>query len=613
MVYRFADYELDEQLYQLRRHGAPVALEPKVFDVLVYLVQHSERVVSKDELLDKLWPGQVVGENALTRCIRAARAAVGDDGAKQEIIETQHGRGYRFIAPLAAVAASVPGTERRVPSQEEERQKVNGQSQKPVLSEVEGAKREETERDASQSEALGPRASVSALRTQDWLLLARSWPRRSVVLLAVGLLIGTGLTVHYLSSLTLSTQHSALVTEEVQPPSLTDKPSIAVLPFANLSDDPKQEYFAYGISTDLEIDLSKLSGLMVIARQSTVLLKDKAVDVQEASKRLGVRYLVQGSVRKIDERLLITAQLVDGVTGRQVWAERYDRPPQDLFAVQEEVRRKIVVQLGLKLTPEEEARLQRSYTPNLEAYNYVAQAREAYVRITPTDNARSRECYKKAIALDPSYAVAYAGLGFTYAQAWGSFWVKDAKALDRAFELAQKALTLDGSSPVAHELLGAVYLYRDKQLEQAIAEEQWAVAHSPNWFSAYIWLGNALTMAGRPEEAITLAEPALRLSPLSVNYLPVLGNAYRVTRQYEKAIATYQKILAIIPHHPQARAGLAAVYSELGREEEAQATMPDVLKQNSQITLEDVRQRLPYKDTAELERHLNALRKAGLK
>lgn len=394
---------------------------------------------------------------------------------------------------------------------------------------------------------------------------------------------------------------------------LLDKPSIAILPFTNLSDDPKQDYFAYGISTDLEIDLSKLSGLVVIARQSTVLFKDKAVNVQEASKALGVRYIVEGSVRKIDERLLITAQLVDGITGQQLWAERYERPPRDLFAVQEEVRRKIVVQLGLKLTPEEEARLQRNYTPNLEAYNYVAHAREAYVRITPTDNARAREFYEKAVALDPSYAVAYAGIGFTYAQAWGNFWVKDAKVLDRAFELAQKALTLDASSPVAHELLGVVYLWRDRQLEQAIAEEEWAVAHSPNWFSAYNWLGYALTMAGRPEETIALAERALRLSPLSFSYLPILGNAYRMTRQHEKATATYQKILALVPHHVTARAGLAAVYSELGRDEEAQATMPEVLTHNSSITLEDVRLRLPYKDLAELERHLTALRKAGLK
>lgn len=420
--------------------------------------------------------------------------------------------------------------------------------------------------------------------------------------------------MHQLSRPTLSPRHSAVDTEEAKPAlPLPDKPSIAVLPFTNLSDDPKQDYFAYGLSTDLEIDLSKLSGLVVIARQSTVLFKDKVVTVQEASKALGVQYIVEGSVRKIDERLLITAQLVDGATGRQLWAERYERPPQDLFVAQEEVRRKIVVQLGLKLTPEEEARLQRTYTPNLEAYNYVAQARESYVRLTPADNARSRECYEKAIALDPSYAVAYAGLGFTYAQAWGNFWTQDPQTLDRVFDLAQKALSLDASSPVAHELLGVVYLWRDRQLEQAIAEEEWAVAHSPNWFSAYIWLGNALTMAGRPEETIALAERALRLSPLSFSYLPILGNAYRMTRQYEQAIATYQKILTLIPHHVTARAGLAAVYSELGREEDAQATMPDVLKNNSPISLEDVRLRLPYKDPAELERHLNALRKAGLK
>ena len=335
--------------------------------------------------------------------------------------------------------------------------------------------------------------------------------------------------------------------------------------------------------------------------------------VQEVSKELGVRYVLEGSVRKAGDHILITAQLIDGTTGEHVWAERYDRPLSDLFAMQEEVRRKILVHLGLKLTPEEEERLQRTYTPSLEAYSYVTRGIESFLRITPAENARARQLWEQAIALDPTYAVAYAGMGLTYWVEWVSQWNQDPQALEQAFTLAQRALALDDSSPPAHELLGAVYLWRDKQHEQAIAEERRAIAYSPNWFSAYNMLGFALNFAGRPEETIANAEQAFRLSPRSFHYLFPLGNAYRLTKRYEDAIATYQKILAVMPHNGGAHFGLAAVYSELGREEEARAEAAEVLRINPQFSLEALQQRLPYKDPAELERHLAALRKAGLK
>jgi adenylate cyclase len=607
MRYIFADYELDEQLYELRHVGAPVELERKVFDVLTYLIQHRDRLVPKEELRDKLWPEQVVGEAALTRCITAARKALGDDGNRQEFIKTQHGRGYRFVA---AVVAPVPRSEFQVPRQAEaiSSQPSQVDNVSANTSELNGDRVVPTNAGIQASDTLGTarQQATSALSP----IPSRS-RRRLVLLVGLMLVIGAVITAEWRWVRSLTSPPP--VSDSAALP-LPDKPSIAILPFTNLSNDPQQEYFGIGITIDLQVALSKLSGLIVIDRFSTLPFKDQIVNVKEVSRTLGVRYIVEGSVRKVGDRLLITAQLLDGITGQEVWAERYDRLPQDLFAVQEEVRRKIVVQLGLKLTPEEEERLQQVYTPNLEAYNYLAHAKESYLRLTPADNAQARQLCEKAIALDPNYAVAYALLGFTYAQAWGNLWTQDPQALERVFEFAQKALTLDGSSPVAHELLGVAYLWRDHQLEQAIAEEEWAVAHSPNWFSAYMWLGFALNMAGRPEKTIALADIALRLSPAPpAHYLPILGNAYRMTRQYEKAIATYQQILTLIPHHPVARVGLATVYSELGREEEAQATMPEVLKQNAKISLEDVRLRLPYKDPAELERQLTALRKAGLK
>jgi adenylate cyclase len=404
--------------------------------------------------------------------------------------------------------------------------------------------------------------------------------------------------------------------DEVTVPSLAlpDKPSIAVLPFVNLSSDPEQEYFSDGMTEDLITDLSKLSGLFVSSRYSVFTYKGKAVKVQEVSRELGVRYVLEGSVRKVGDRILITAQLVDATTGGHVWAERYDRPLQDLFALQEEVRRKIVVHLALRLTDEEQEQLQRAYTPHPEAYDYTMRGWGYLYRFTPDANAQTRQLCEQAIALDPTYGVAYAVLGWTYFMEWVLQWSQDPQALERAFELARKAIALDDSLPPAHELLGWTYLWKNKQHEQAIAEVKRAIAHGPNWFSSYASLGRILNYAGRPEEAIGFGEQARRFSPRTpIYYLPVLSEAAYLLGRYEEAIATYKQILTLMPNDLTVHVGLAATYSELNREVEAEAEVAEVLRINPQFSLEVHRQRVPYKDPAVLERYLAALRKAGLK
>ena len=337
-----------------------------------------------------------------------------------------------------------------------------------------------------------------------------------------------------------------------RPPLVLDKPSIAVLPFVNLSDDPKLDNLGVGIMTDLIVDLSKFSGLVVTMFHSTLLYKGQAVKVQEVSQELGVRYIVQGSVRTGGDRTLITAQLIDGITGVQMWGERYERSLRELFAVQEEVRRKILLHVGLKLTPQDEERLHRISTPNLEAYNYLARAREAYFRIPTTlkSNAQARQLAEQALALDPNYAPAYVLQGFTYWIEWlvGN---PDPQLLEQAFTRAQQALSLDDSSPGVHELMGVIYLWRDRQHDLALAEIKQSLAISPNWFSSYNILAITLNMMGRPEEAVALEEEALRLSPRShLLFLSNLGNAYRMMQHYEKSIATYKRVLAAMPITP---------------------------------------------------------------
>lgn len=315
MLYRFADCEIDARLYQLRRDGTQVSIEPRVFDVLIYLLTNRERVISKDELFDKLWPGQVVTETALTRCIVVARKAVGDDGTKQEIIETQHGRGYRFVGKVVSSQYSVD-------SREEENQKtVLSPSASFRINSVEGSKVED---------------GRAGFARQKWAMIATT----SLVLIATTIGI-----VHYWPS---STPHSQLrtpnlqsLTPNPQPLPLPDKPSINILPFTNLSGDTSQEYFSDGLTDGIITELSRIPELFVIAQQSAFAYKGKQMRVQEIGREVGVRYVLEGSVQKITGRLRIFAQLSDTTTGEQLWAERYDLELSDTMTVQEQIRQKI--------------------------------------------------------------------------------------------------------------------------------------------------------------------------------------------------------------------------------------------------------------------------------
>ncbi len=396
-------------------------------------------------------------------------------------------------------------------------------------------------------------------------------------------------------------------------PPLPDKPSIAVLPFVNMSGDPEQEYFSDGMTEDLITDLAKLSDLFVIARNSSFYYKGKAVKVEEVSRELGVQYVLEGSVRKADNQVRVTAQLVDATTSYHLWAEHYDRALQDIFALQDDIRQKIVTALKVKLLPEEQERLKHFPTNNLEAYDYGLCGEAYYYCFTKEANAQARQMFEKAIELDPQNAAAYAALGIAYYTDWAFSWSESPQTIEQAFALAQRAVALNDSLPMAHQLLGWAYLYR-KQYEQAIAEEERALALAPNAISGYIGLGFVLICVGRLDEAIALAKRAVRLDPhYAGRYAFDLGHAYYLLRRYEEAVAALQKTLTWNPNFLPAHGLLAAIYSELGREEEARAEIAATLRINPSNSLEGRRQRISYKDPAVAERLLTALHKAGLK
>ncbi len=394
---------------------------------------------------------------------------------------------------------------------------------------------------------------------------------------------------------------------------LPDKPSIAVLPFDNLSDDPEQDYFSDGITEDLIVDLSKISGLFVIARNSVFVYKGKPVKIAEVGRELGVRYVLEGSVRMADNKVRITAQLVDASTEGHLWAQRYDRDLKDIFSLQDDVTQRIVAALAVKVTEDEQKRLLRRYTDNMEAYDYYLRGLEYFSKLTKETNILARQMLQLAIDLDPQFAAAYALLGLAHSQEWTQGWSQDPQPLEHAFELAQKAIALDETLPLGYAVLGEVYLHKKKH-EKAIAAQQKAIALSPNDADGIAGLGGILTWAGRPEETIGLAKKAMRLNPrYPTEYLWNLGHAYYLMGRIEEAVETLNRARDRSPEYIPVIAYLAASYAELGRMEEARTQVAQFNRLSPRTSIDAWRHRLPYKDKKVLDRLYNSWRKAGMK
>ncbi len=404
-------------------------------------------------------------------------------------------------------------------------------------------------------------------------------------------------------------------TDEEQPPALPlpDKPSIAVLPYTNLSADPEQEYFSDGMTDDIITDLSKISGLFVIARHSAFTYKGKAVKVEEVSRDLGVRYVLEGSVRRAGNRVRINVQLIDASTGGHLWAERYDRELEDIFALQDDITQKIVFALKVMLTTEEQTRFRQSPTTHLDAYDCFLRGMEFFWRLTRESNTQARQMYEQAIGLDPTYAAAYAWRGYTHLVEWILQWSRDPQSLQQAFELTQQAVALDDAQPIGRLILANVYLWGKREHEQALAEAEQAIALNPNFAQAYAHLGNFLVYAGRPQAAIGMIDRAMRLDPhYPPLYLSWLGHAYRLTGQAETAIAILQRAVKRNPNYLYFHLHLVVTYSDVGREDAARAEAAEVLRINPKFVVEGLAQILPFKDPAVRERYLDALRKAGV-
>jgi len=298
---------------------------------------------------------------------------------------------------------------------------------------------------------------------------------------------------------------------------LPDKPSIAVLPFTNMSGDPQQEYFSDGLTEEIITALGKVPKLFVIARNSTFTYKGKPVKVQQVSEELGVRYVLEGSVRKDGNNIRITAQLIDALTGNHLWAERYDRNLKDIFAVQDEITKKIITAMQVQLTEGEQAQASARGTNNLEAYLKFLQARELTQRLNPESNALAKQLAEEVIALDPKYARGYTVLANTHqVDVWLGTSKSPKDSIEKSIELLQKAIILDDTNAFAHGMLGWLFSMTG-QHDKAVAQGEKAVALNPNSADSHAWFGKILTFASRYEESIAELKTAIRLNPIPPN------------------------------------------------------------------------------------------------
>jgi adenylate cyclase len=397
---------------------------------------------------------------------------------------------------------------------------------------------------------------------------------------------------------------------------LPDKPSIAVLPFDNLSGDSGQEYVADGMTEDIITALSQTSSLFVIARNSTFTYKGKPVKVQKVAADLGVRFVLEGSVQRSGDRIRITAQLIDALTGNHIWSERYDREMTDLFALQDEITEHIVTALQIELTAGEQMRVHRKHTSSLKAWNFLGQGVELFYRRNKTDNARARELFNRAVEVDPGYALAWALIAWTH---WidAQFGWSDQPELsfERAASIAEKALALDDELPDVYALQGAIHIYRGRY-EAAVASGEKSVALNPNHANNTALLAMFLHNAGRLEESINKMKLAMRLSPYyPAWYLEELGFSYLDFGQPADALAALTKFLEREPvgkHAAHAHLGRALAYHALGRDDAARAAVAEAVDVDSTISVTTFGRKSLNKNVEDLEIGISVLRRLGL-
>lgn len=519
MQFLFRDHLLDTDLRELSREQVPVSVEPQVFDLVVHLMENRDRVVSKDELIDKIWHGRSVSESTLTSRINAARKAIGDSGASQALIRTIARKGFRFVGNVEA---------------------------------------------------------KSGARTAE--------PGRSV-----------------------TTPHALLA--------LPDRPAIAVLPFTNMSGDREQDYFSDGISEDIITALSKLRWFFVIARNSSFVYKGRAVHLNEIARELGVRYVLEGSVRRSGDRVRISAQLNDVSTGGHLWAERYDRELADIFAVQDEITEAIVAAIEPQLYAAESFRAQQKPPDSLDAWDFLMRALSHYWRITREDNASAQALLEQAITIDPAYGKALGLLATSHIFGAHMGWADMGATVPVAEAAALAAVEADRDDAWAHHGLAYTYLFR-RRFDDALAEFKLTLKLNPNFAMAHAFYGVTLCYAGRWQDGDAAARRALQLSPrdpLAAIYCGVAGYAQFIGRNYEDAMQMARESMRQRADFVGAHRVLTAAAGMSGDPALAASALEGLRRTQPGISLAWITRELPMQREEDRAHYLEGFRRAGMR
>lgn len=545
------DWYVEPSTGRIKRQESIIKLEPKVMRVLVCLARDTGQVISRASLESEVWANMVVGYDALASTIIKLRKALGDDPKNPHFIETVPKKGYRLI-----VATS--------------------QNQSPAQS-IDAADRPEKK----------PARSLKKLVFIN-----------AIVLITMLFIIYTQFTPQAINNIN---------------DTANGLPSIAVLPFKNLSGDPAQEYFSDGITSDLIVDLSKVSGVLVIARNSVFAYKNTELDIRQVGKELGVRYIIEGSVRKIKNKVRISAQLVNTENGYSIWADRLDGTLDNLFEFQDRFIEKIVSALEIKLTDTESKQLTKKYTNNIEAYDLFLRGYQKFWEFSKNGNNAAKDYFKRAIAQDKNFARAYGNLALTHSYDVLNGWSSDIKvSKERARYYAKKGIELDDKLPNIHWAMGlTAIISRDYKL--ALDESQKVIALSSNNADGYGLLATTLNYAANPKDALKYMQKAMRLNPRHpFAYKVILGEIYFNLHKYPEAINNFEAALERNPEAQESRLWLAAAYAHSGRPGDAEWEIEQIRVINPKLTLSKIEEVIPLNDPGQLKHLTDGLHKAGL-